>query len=577
MRLINTIGEKKYPFSKTYYETLFSKYISSLNEDFKGLSFLIGNTIQTIVNNLPAEYQAVDYIETTGTQYINTGVKTTVPIEIETEMSFTNVSSRQLTGSESFYFGINASGYFEIYTASTIQAVENQFYKINSQYTTSAKKLFIDNAEVLSIDGTFSSNDKYQYLGGIGTGATSYLTLMCKSRFKYYKIYSNNILVRNFVPCYRKSDNVVGFYDLVNSEFYTNNGTGTFSYGKAIELIESPITSVTGNKSIKISGINLFNNNNVQRVNSSTLEITSTGFNITRTQSAGYGDQFIASYTITGLKPNTIYTFNLDVESQNTFNNLSIYVYKDNLFGTTLTKSNYEENGSNRKWNITTSDNGKIVIGFYGVTSSAGKVFKFTNIQLEEGTTKSNFQNYFASQTFLLHLGNETYDKIGNHQDRIYYQRGWKKESKVGNIIFNGTENWEDFSYTSGDNNFSCQNNTAISNILVPPSNPAELICNYFTAIELANAIDKSVVGIAQNSSNAGTIVISAPISALENENLSSWKDWLQENNTQLKYVLNHSVSTAITDNTLVEELNTLGTFVKDLESSNIQYLLEVV
>ena len=33
------------------------------------------------------------------------------------------------------------------------------------------------------------------------------------------------------IPCYRKSDNVIGLYDMVGGTFYINNGTGTFTKG----------------------------------------------------------------------------------------------------------------------------------------------------------------------------------------------------------------------------------------------------------------------------------------------------------------------------------------------------------
>ena len=39
----------------------------------------------------------------------------------------------------------------------------------------------------------------------------------------------SNVLVRDFIPCYRKSDNVAWLYDLVNNIFYTNSGTWTFT------------------------------------------------------------------------------------------------------------------------------------------------------------------------------------------------------------------------------------------------------------------------------------------------------------------------------------------------------------
>ena len=45
------------------------------------------------------------------------------------------------------------------------------------------------------------------------------------------RLYDNGVLVRNFVPCKRTSDSVVGMYDTVNDVFYTNAGTGDFTAG----------------------------------------------------------------------------------------------------------------------------------------------------------------------------------------------------------------------------------------------------------------------------------------------------------------------------------------------------------
>ena len=51
------------------------------------------------------------------------------------------------------------------------------------------------------------------------------------------KLYENNVLVREYVPCYRISDNVIGLYDSVNKVFYQNNGTGSFNKGSDIGKI----------------------------------------------------------------------------------------------------------------------------------------------------------------------------------------------------------------------------------------------------------------------------------------------------------------------------------------------------
>lgn len=51
----------------------------------------------------------------------------------------------------------------------------------------------------------------------------------------YFKIYDNDVIVRNFIPCYRKSDSKPGMYDLVNNVFYTNSATGAdFTTGPAV-------------------------------------------------------------------------------------------------------------------------------------------------------------------------------------------------------------------------------------------------------------------------------------------------------------------------------------------------------
>lgn len=54
----------------------------------------------------------------------------------------------------------------------------------------------------------------------------------------YFRAYSWGVLVRNMIPCYRKSDNVIWMYDLVNNQFYTNSWTGTFEKGENVEESE---------------------------------------------------------------------------------------------------------------------------------------------------------------------------------------------------------------------------------------------------------------------------------------------------------------------------------------------------
>ena len=54
-------------------------------------------------------------------------------------------------------------------------------------------------------------------------------------RIKHAKIKVGDTVVRDMYACYRKVDNVIGFYDEINEVFYTNAGTGNFTKGGDIE------------------------------------------------------------------------------------------------------------------------------------------------------------------------------------------------------------------------------------------------------------------------------------------------------------------------------------------------------
>ena len=58
--------------------------------------------------------------------------------------------------------------------------------------------------------------------GSAGAGAQGNLYRMT--------IKENDAIVRDYIPCYRKSDSKPGLYDIVNKQFYTNAGSGEFSF-----------------------------------------------------------------------------------------------------------------------------------------------------------------------------------------------------------------------------------------------------------------------------------------------------------------------------------------------------------
>lgn len=65
-----------------------------------------------------------------------------------------------------------------------------------------------------------------------GTKAQDYYT----GRIYSLKFIYDGDIVRDFVPCYRISDNVAGMYDMANGVFYTNSGSGSFTVGPDVNV-----------------------------------------------------------------------------------------------------------------------------------------------------------------------------------------------------------------------------------------------------------------------------------------------------------------------------------------------------
>lgn len=77
--------------------------------------------------------------------------------------------------------------------------------------------------------GTVSSGQMYlfTYAGKPGDNWFNFV-----GEFYSLRIFDGNVMVHNYVPCYRKADGVIGIYDTVGKEFLTKTGgSGTFAKG----------------------------------------------------------------------------------------------------------------------------------------------------------------------------------------------------------------------------------------------------------------------------------------------------------------------------------------------------------
>lgn len=189
------------------------------------------------INRVPNEYQEVEYIESTGTQYIDTGIASTRYITATLDMQFTKQSSSTMI---IIAWSTGAGRWFGKGSSNTYSAGNNAVSDIDCLTRKEIEVTFTNSNITYVIDGTTYSKSAaassqsitYTMFAGrnVNTGISYY------SRAKLYKavIQENGNTIMDLVPCYRKADGEIGLCDVVNDNFYTNIGTGTFIKGEDV-------------------------------------------------------------------------------------------------------------------------------------------------------------------------------------------------------------------------------------------------------------------------------------------------------------------------------------------------------
>lgn len=193
-------------------------------------------------------FETLEYIESTGTQYIKTGYTPNVNTKII--FDFECVST---TGSSNYpyYFGAEASNNsnrFGLWQNSSYLAprytpisenLPTSLYPINNRYVVefSNGKVYINNQEILSNTTTITLSNVQLYLFAMNNNNNSSITSdgePSKIRLYSCQIYDNEILVRDYLPKRDKYTSVLGMYDSVRQLLDVNAGSGDFIPGPVI-------------------------------------------------------------------------------------------------------------------------------------------------------------------------------------------------------------------------------------------------------------------------------------------------------------------------------------------------------
>ncbi len=207
--------------------------------------------------SLPGGYTKLTYIQSSGTQYINTGYN---PNNTTRVVMDAQITSSIVSTSYPVYFGCNTDIYFRCMKGSSAITLNWEYGSTYSQGWDMSnngfnKRRVIDaNGKDCTVDGVTKSYSAQTFslpipLFLLAANVNSEVKYLTNARLYSCKIYDNGALVRDFIPC-KNASSVVGLWDDVNGKFYANAGSGTFAAGPATECVELEYIESTGTQSI---------------------------------------------------------------------------------------------------------------------------------------------------------------------------------------------------------------------------------------------------------------------------------------------------------------------------------------
>ena len=165
---------------------------------------------------LPSTYRKLEYIQSSGKQYIDTGVIVKDITEIKVDFQAVTILSGENQYASSW---VDYSNHIQI-------GINGNTFIDSGGVTYSQTSSVTARTQAVGVPLGAVNLHLYLFAQSEGTGALHYSS----GRIFSCQITTANGLVRNFVPC-KNPDGVIGMYDIVNDKFYQSSSSDTFIAG----------------------------------------------------------------------------------------------------------------------------------------------------------------------------------------------------------------------------------------------------------------------------------------------------------------------------------------------------------
>lgn len=189
---------------------------------------------------LPDEYEELEYIQSTGTQWIDTNyipnANSKLIVKFKQEQAQTNSTYYPISCVRSddnkllFECFIRQANTWAYSVAGNeyVDSLESATNMLNVEMSLTKFAIngnAIRTASTVTVNNTTRKLFLFAYNKDGGPDTTRYMSCNLYSA----KIYESDILKMKLIPSKRKSDSVIGLYDTISRQFLTNSGTGSFT------------------------------------------------------------------------------------------------------------------------------------------------------------------------------------------------------------------------------------------------------------------------------------------------------------------------------------------------------------
>ncbi len=220
--------------------------------DLKGHSLTVSGIggQGTITDSYASEYERIEYLQSSGSQFIDTGHYHDANTEVDLRLEFLDLYSGSYctvygsrnTGNNNTQLGcwLNKGNFMTdtctktAKSSTTTPAALGEIYDVHISKSGANTVTGVNNTKSYDlgtgngVSGTNVNGNDYIFAMRQNGGVSWY------TKMKLYscQVYSSGEKIRDFVPVRRTSDDTLGLLDIVNGTFYVNGGSGAFTAGE---------------------------------------------------------------------------------------------------------------------------------------------------------------------------------------------------------------------------------------------------------------------------------------------------------------------------------------------------------